>query len=87
MSLSFAHASGEMLLHRLDLMGIAVATGSACNSQETELSHVIRAIGVPEAYAQGTIRVSFGPESTLGEAERIAAAIARILAGGGTVRR
>ena len=32
LSLSFYHAEGEMILHRLDLIGIAVATGSACNS-------------------------------------------------------
>ena len=43
-SLSFRNVKGEMLLHRLDLMGIAVATGSACNSKDTVLSHVIKAI-------------------------------------------
>ena len=31
LSLSFRNADGEMLLHRLDLMGTAVATGSACD--------------------------------------------------------
>ena len=78
-SISFAGASGEMLLHRLDLMGIAVATGSACNSKETQISHVIRAIGVPEDYAEGTIRISFGPENTVEEAAIIARCIAKIL--------
>ena len=46
LSLSFRDFDGEMLLHRLDLMGTAVATGSACNSKDTVLSHVIKAIGV-----------------------------------------
>ena len=78
-SLSFANASGEMLLHRLDLMGIAVATGSACNSKETEISHVIRAIGIPQKYANGTIRVSFGPENTENEVSTIINGIHRIL--------
>ena len=82
-SVSFAGASGEMLLHRLDLMGIAVATGSACNSKETQISHVIRAIGVPEDYAEGTIRISFGPENTVEEAAIIARSIAKILGSGG----
>ena len=82
-SVSFAGASGEMLLHRLDLMGIAVATGSACNSKETQISHVIRAIGVPEDYAEGTIRISFGPENTVEEAVTIARSIAKILGSGG----
>lgn len=79
MSLSFKNVQGEMLLHRLDLMGIAVSTGSACNSRNTQLSHVLKAIQVPESYAYGTIRVSFGYENTIEEAKYIAAAIAKIL--------
>ena len=46
LSLSFKGADGEMMLHRLDLMGTAVATGSACDSKNVVLSHVIRAIEV-----------------------------------------
>ena len=64
-------------------MGIAVATGSACNSKETQISHVIRAIGVPEDYAEGTIRISFGPENTVEEAVIISRSIAKILGSGG----
>ena len=78
-SLSFANASGEMLLHRLDLMGISIATGSACNSKETTVSHVIQAIDVPEKYANGTIRVSFGPENTEDDVLTIVDGIHRIL--------
>ena len=78
-SLSFANASGEMLLHRLDLMGISIATGSACNSNETTVSHVIQAIGVPEKYANGTIRVSLGPENTEDEVLTIIEGIYKIL--------
>lgn len=35
-----------MLLHRLDLMGIMVSTGSACDSKNTKISHVLQAIDV-----------------------------------------
>ena len=80
-SLSFADVGGEMLLHRLDLMGISIATGSACDSKRTEVSHVIRAIGVPGRYARGTIRISFGAENTAEEAIRIARCIAKIIRG------
>ena len=38
LSLSFPGYSGEALLHRLDLMGICVSTGSACNSQNSDIS-------------------------------------------------
>lgn len=42
-NLSIRRTSGEMLLHRLDLMGICISTGSACDSVNTEVSHVIKA--------------------------------------------
>lgn len=78
-SVSFRHAEGEMLLHRLDLMGTAVATGSACDSKKTGLSHVIRAIKVPSDFASGTIRITFGMDNTAEEVHKIAAQIAKIL--------
>lgn len=81
LSLSFAGAEGEMLLHRLDLMDICVSTGSACNSKETEVSHVLTAMHIPEKYARGTIRVSFGRYNTEEEAGEIARALTKILKG------
>ena len=79
LSVSFKNASGEMLLHRLDLMGICVSTGSACDSKETQVSHVLQAIKVPHEYIQGTIRISFGAENTDDDARRIAECIYEIL--------
>lgn len=79
LSLSFKETDGEMLLHRLDLMGTAVATGSACNSKEIILSHVIQAISVPQEYAHGTIRVTLGMDNTSEQVDRIAQQIASIL--------
>ena len=79
LSLSFNSADGEMLLHRLDLMGTAVATGSACDSKDAVLSHVIRAISAPPEYGHGTIRVTLGMENTAEHMERIAQQITLIL--------
>ena len=79
LSISFKNADGEMLLHRLDLMGTAVATGSACDSKEATLSHVIQAIAVPQEYAHGTIRVTFGMDNTIEHVDIIAQQIATIL--------
>ena len=78
LSLSFRGMSGEALLHRLDLMGIAVATGSACDSRETVLSHVVRAIGVEPEYAEGTIRVTLGSDNDEGQILQIASALGKI---------
>lgn len=78
-SLSIKDTNGEMLLHRLDLMGICISTGSACDSVNTQISHVIKAIGTPEEYARGTIRISLGKDNTKEEIEKIAAALIKVL--------
>jgi cysteine sulfinate desulfinase/cysteine desulfurase-like protein len=78
-NISINGADGEMLLHRLDLKGICISTGSACDSVNTRVSHVIEAIKVPETYAKGTIRVTFGWENTEDEAIKIADALINIL--------
>ena len=78
-NISIRGASGEMLLHRLDLMGICISTGSACDSFNTQVSHVIKAIGVPKEYAEGTIRISFGRENKLEDAIKVAEAIISVM--------
>lgn len=78
-NISIKDASGEMLLHRLDLKGICVSTGSACDSVNARISHVIRAIGVPDDYAEGTIRISFGRDNQENDAQVIADAIVGIV--------
>lgn len=79
LSLSFPGYSGEALLHRLDLMGICVSTGSACNSAETQVSHVLKAIGLDEAEAKGTIRMSFGKDNVENDIDAIVDALRKIL--------
>ena len=78
-NISIRDASGEMLLHRLDLKGISISTGSACDSVNTQVSHVIQAIGVPDAYAKGTVRVSFGRYNEINDAAEVANAIVRVI--------
>lgn len=78
-SLSFDGQEGEMLLHRLDLMGICVSTGSACNSVKTEISHVLKAMSMDDSLARGTIRISIGKYNTADEVDTIATALKKIL--------
>ena len=78
-SVSFKDADGEAILHRLDLMGICISTGSACDSVSTQISHVLKAIKLKDNYARGTIRISFGKENTFEEANIIAESLIRIL--------
>ena len=81
LSLSFPGADGEAILHRLDLTGICISTGSACNSKNTEISHVLQAIRLEDSYAKGTIRISLGKANTEEDVEAIFKALAKIFRG------
>ena len=78
-SLSFAGADGEAILHRMDLAGIYISTGSACNSENTEISHVLQAISLDEKLAKGTIRISLGKSNTSDDVDSIAEALVKII--------
>jgi cysteine desulfurase len=74
-SLGFDGVSGESLMHLLDLKGICISTGSACKSGKEEPSHVLLALGQSNIQAQSAIRISYGRENLLEEAETVAKAI------------
>jgi cysteine desulfurase len=59
-SFLFKGVDGETLQLSLDLEGICVSTGSACTSGESEPSFVLRAMGLPRAWALGSIRMTLG---------------------------
>ncbi len=79
LSLSFPGQDGEAILHRMDLMGISISTGSACDSVNTEISHVLKAIGLDEDHAKGTVRISLGRYNSETDVEAIAAALTKIV--------
>ncbi|MFH1542324.1 MAG: cysteine desulfurase family protein [bacterium] len=55
---------GESISMFLDMEGISVSTGSACVSKILKASHVVKAIGVDPALANGSVVLSFGKETT-----------------------
>jgi cysteine desulfurase len=79
-NVSFADADSESLLLALDLEGIAASSGSACTAGSLEPSHVIAALGVPAAYAAGTLRFSLGRWSTEADVDAVLAVLPRVLA-------
>ena len=68
---SIPGCSGELLLMNLDLEGIAVSTGSACNSGELGGSKVLLALGVDPPLAACALRFSLGKDSSEGEVDRV----------------
>ena len=67
--------TAERLVMAFDLAGIAVSSGSACASGLVGRSHVLEAMGTTPDLRAGAIRVSFGWNSTEGDAARAAAAL------------
>lgn len=59
---------GEILLHKVNDQGLLIGTGSACSSNaKRRYSRVILACGYDEQTADGVLRLSFSPETTLEE--------------------
>jgi cysteine desulfurase len=58
LNISVAGVEGEALL--LSLSDFALSTGSACTSASLEPSYVLRALGLPDALAHSSLRISLG---------------------------
>ncbi len=64
LNVCFDYIAGEAIIMGLDMAGVAVSSGSACTSALPEPSHVLLAMGVHPAVAQGSIRFSLGRDNT-----------------------
>ncbi|HVS94957.1 MAG TPA: IscS subfamily cysteine desulfurase [Puia sp.] len=73
-NISFSGVDGEALLAAL-AKDIALSSGSACTSASMEPSYVLKALGLDDALAHGSLRVGLGRWST---AEEVEYAIGRI---------
>lgn len=62
LSTEFIEGEGQLLL--CDMNGIAVASGSSCVSKSLKISHVLGAIGLDHALAQGNLILSLGKDNT-----------------------
>jgi cysteine desulfurase len=67
---------GRTLIMALDRLGFAVASGSACGSEQHQPSHVLQAMGVATERAHGAVRVSFGEQNSRADVDSLISAIA-----------
>jgi len=80
LNMSFRAIGGEPLLINLDLAGVAVSTGSACASGNTDPSHVLQAMGVPKDLIEGSLRFSLGWGNTDEDIDRVIEVLPDIVA-------
>ena len=79
-SVSVPGVDGASLLLALDLHGVAVSGGSACQTGKAEPSHVLLAMGVEPALAGGAVRLSVGALTTPACVARAGALVPRLAA-------
>jgi cysteine desulfurase len=69
-NIAFAGLDGEAITINLDMLGMAVSTGAACNSADKTPSHVLVAMGQSAAEARSSVRFSFGRDTSDEEIDR-----------------
>ncbi len=81
-NLYFDNVDAEALVIALDLKGLAISGGSACQSGATEPSHVLIAMGLSETRARGSVRLSLSRLTTEEEVDEalklVSAAVTRL---------
>ena len=69
-NVAFAGLEAEPILLMLSERGVCASAGAACSSGSLEPSAVLRAMGLPEAITNGSIRFSISRETTQSEVDR-----------------
>ena len=78
-SISVKYIEGESVMLMLDDEGIAVSTRSACATGSLRASHVLIAIGLSHADAQGTLVITFGIDNTAEDVDRFLGALQNVV--------
>ena len=68
-SVSFLGLEANRILEEIGL-DVAASAGAACHADHVEISHVLRAMEVPELWAKGTLRFTTGRYTTVDEIDR-----------------
>ena len=76
MTVAFEKLKGEVLLHMLEEWDIVVGTGSACSSKNKQ-SRLTAAIGLPAAFSEGVLRLSFSKYNTAEQARLLGEKLCR----------
>jgi cysteine desulfurase len=75
LSVGLPGAPGDAVVMLLDAAGVDASTGSACSAGVTAPSHVLTALGVPDADAGSVVRFSLGHTTTAADLVRVSAVL------------
>lgn len=78
-SCSIRGIKGEVIVNAMQRQGVIVSTSSACHSKDNQISHVVQAVGVPDGFARGVIRISFGQGLTDADIEKFKEAFSNVV--------
>ncbi len=78
-NISFEFVEGEAILLLLDEKNIAASSGSACTSGSLAPSHVLKSMGVPPTFIQGSVRFSLSRYNTEEEIDYLNKTIPEIM--------
>jgi len=70
-NITFEFIEGEAMLLLLDARGICASSGSACTSGSLDPSHVLLAMGLPHEKAHGSLRLTFGKDTSPADLEML----------------
>jgi cysteine desulfurase len=70
-SFVFRGVDGNELLMRLDLLGLAASSGSACKTGDPKPSSVLLALGLAPEWALGSLRITVGRQTTDAHIDRL----------------
>ena len=76
---AFENIDGESLVIEINKCGFATASGSACSSTSTEPSATLLAMGVQADLARGAVRLSFGVDNSMQQAEEFLTVVAEVV--------
>lgn len=79
LNVGFSGVDGDALLIGVAERGLCVSSGSACTSSNPEPSHVLRAMGIPDALARASLRFGLGRFTTVVEIETAAEIVGEVV--------
>lgn len=77
LNLAIKGMDGEGLLNMLDMHGICISIGSACNSKSQDRSHVLKAMGLSDERVDSSVRISIGRFNTVDDVSELIKMIKR----------